>query len=49
MGDALLWACACGARVFNHYEFCGACGKSKPAPPPEPKPQAKPLTGLDSD
>jgi hypothetical protein len=34
----LLWACACGERVWLHYEHCPACGQARPAPPPEAKP-----------
>jgi hypothetical protein len=33
----MMWACGCGARSFQHYEHCVACGRERPPPPP-PKP-----------
>jgi hypothetical protein len=37
----LLWACACGERVWLHIRHCPACGRDRPAPPPEPVPDDK--------
>ena len=48
----LMWTCpGCGKRVFNHYETCPDCGKERPPPPPEEKPEPlreapQPLPGV---
>lgn len=33
-----MWTCACAHREWNHYMWCAACGKERPAPPPDAAP-----------
>jgi hypothetical protein len=36
------WKCTCGARTLNHLEWCGACGRGRPPPPPVAAPSNTP-------